>query len=144
MIAYQNIMINRHPERQNKNTSKKRFVEVVEKYLKKKRGILKYIWWEVIWEKLMFRMLCNILKNGSLLPAKWKPIYEIFPSEHAQSYGFYLIRASLNFFYENYWPHLTSSSKCSGGMSHSEIKFWFSGNANTGTHCLLLRFHLSF
>ena len=36
----------------------------------------------------------------------------------------------LNFFYENYWPRLTSSSKCRGSVSHGDIKFWFSGNAN--------------
>ena len=79
--------------------------------------------------------------------------HEIFPSEYAPSYGFYLVRTSLyviyfityiNFFYENYWPHLTSSSKSRGSVGHSDLKFWFSGNANTGRHCLLLKFHLSF
>ena len=29
----------------------------------KNRGILKHIWWNVIWEKLMFRMFWNTLKN---------------------------------------------------------------------------------
>ena len=45
----------------------------------------------------------------------------------------------INFFYENYWPHLNSSSKCRGSVSHGDIKFWFSGNVNTGRHCLLLQ-----
>ena len=29
-------------------------------------------------------------------------------------------------------------------MSYDDIRFWFSENANTGRHCMLLQFHLSF
>ena len=57
--------------------------------------------------------------------------------------SFNLLRI-LNFFYENYWSRLNSSSKCSGSVSHGDIKFWFSGNANKGRYCLLLKFHLSY
>ena len=28
--------------------------------------------------------------------------------------------------------------------THGDIKFWFSGSANTGRHYLLLQFHLSY
>ena len=31
-----------------------------------------------------------------------------------------------------------------GSVSHDDIKFWFSGSANPGRHCLLLQFHLSY
>ena len=56
-----------------------------------------------------------------------------------QGYTSFNLLRILNFFYKNHWPHLTSSSKCRGS-----IKFWFFGNANTGRHCLLLQFHLSY
>lgn len=46
--------------------------------------------------------------------------------------------------YQKYQPHLTSSSKYGGNKSHGTLKFWFSGNANMGRHCLLLQFHISF
>ena len=87
------------------------------------------------------------------LPAKWKCIHEMFPSRHTRSYGFYLIWGSLyvikllhifNFFFENFRPRLTSSSKFRGSVSHDDLKFWFSGNAYRGEHCLLLPFHLSY
>ena len=55
--------------------------------------------------------------------------------------SFNLLR-TLNFFYENYWSRLTSSSKCGGSASHGNIKFRLFGNTNTGRHCLLLQFHL--
>ena len=51
-------MINCRTEKQNKNKSKKSFVGVAEKYLKTEKS------WEVIREKLMFRMLWNTLKDG--------------------------------------------------------------------------------
>ena len=60
----------------------------------KNRGIFKRIWWEVIQEILMFRMLWNILGGWALFLAEWKCIHESFPSEHARSYGFYSIWAS--------------------------------------------------
>ena len=87
-----------------------------------------------------------------MLLAKWKCIHESFPSEHARSTDFirsgkaytsFNLLRILIFFYENYWPRLTSSSKCRGSVSHGNIKFLFSGNASTGRHCLLLQFHLS-
>ena len=34
--------------------------------------------------------------------------------------------------------------KYRGSVIHGDIKFWFSGKANTGRDCLLLQFHLSF
>ena len=86
-------------------------------------------------------------ERWALLLAKWKCHHKGFPSEHARSYGFYSVWASLtsfkllrilNFLYENYCPYLTSRSKCRGSVSHGDIKFWVSGNANTGRHCLLL------
>ena len=61
-----------------------------------------------------------------------------------QAYTSFNLLRILNFFYENYWPRLTSSSKCKGSVSHGDIKFWFSGNANPGRHCLLLQFHLTY
>ena len=116
--------------------------------ISKNKEILKHMWWEVIQEKLMFRMLWHTLKDGLCYLWGWKCIYESFPSEHAQSYWFYLsgqayvsfkllcnLLRILNFFHKNYWPRLTSSSKCRGSINHGEIKFWFSGNANTGRHC---------
>ena len=60
------------------------------------------------------------------------------PARHLIYSGYYF------FSYENYWPCLTWSSKCRGSVSHGDIKFWFSGSANTGRHCLLLQFHLSY
>ena len=61
-----------------------------------------------------------------------------------QAYTSFNLLPILNFFYENYWPPLTWSSKCRGSVSHGDIKFWFSGNAYTGRHCLSLQFHLSY
>ena len=49
-----------------------------------------------------------------------------------------------NFFFENFRPRLTSGSKLRGSVSHDDLKFWFSGNAYRGEHCLLLPFHLSY
>ena len=41
----------------------KKISKISEKYLKTEESLNKYIWWEVIWEKLMFRMLWNTLKD---------------------------------------------------------------------------------
>ena len=108
--------------------------------------------WEVIREKLMFRMIWNTLKDGLLL-AKWNCIHENFLSEHARSTAFirfgkaytsFNLWRILNFFLRKYWPRLAWSSKCRWSVSHGDIKFWFSGSANTGRQCLLLQFHLSY
>ena len=48
----------------------------------------------------------------------------------------------LNFFHENYWIHLTSSSKWRGSVTHGDVKFWFSRNANTGRYCSVLQFQV--
>ena len=45
------------------------------------------------------------------------------PTRHLIYYTYY-------FFYENYWPCLTWSSKCRGRVSHGNINFWFSGSAS--------------
>ena len=36
--------------------------------------------------------------------------------------------ALFNFFYEKYWPRLTSCSKCRGSVRHGDIRFIFSEN----------------
>ena len=61
-----------------------------------------------------------------------------------QSYTSFNLLHILNFFNENYWSHWPSSSKCRQSICHGDIKFWFSRNANTGRHCLLLQFQLSY
>ena len=142
-------MINCCTEKPNKNKSKKRFVGVTEKYLKTEESL----WWEVIREKLMFRMLWNTLKDGlcylrnesvsmKVFFLKMHEVWLLFDlgksTHHLIYYAYY------TFFYENYWPRLAWSSKCRGSISHGDIKFWFSGNASTGRHCLLLQFHLSY
>ena len=119
----------------------------------KNRGILKHIWWEVIQEKLMFRMFWNTLKYGLCYFQNGSVSMKVFLLNKHKSADFIwsgqayvscnLLRI-LNFFYENYWPRLTSSSKCRGSISHGNIKLWFSGNANRGKHCLLLQFHLRY
>ena len=138
-------MINCHTEKQNKIKNKKRFAGVTEKYLK--TGILKHIWWKVK-EKLMFRMLWNTLKDGlCCLPNESVSIVSLLNMHEAtdfiwsgQAYRSLNLLCILIFFYENCWSRLTWGSKCRGGVSHGNIKFWFSGNANTVRHCLLLQF----
>ena len=49
-----------------------------------------------------------------------------------QAYTSFNLLCILNFFYENYWPRLTWSSKCRGSVSYDDIKFWFSGSVYTG------------
>ena len=120
--------------------------------MSKNRGILKHIWWEVIPEKLMFRMLWNTLKDG--LCCLWNEsvyIVSLLNLHQAadfiwsgQAYMSFNLLCILIFFYINYWSCLTWSSKCWGSVSHDHVKFWFSGNANTGRHFLLLQFHLSY
>ena len=61
-----------------------------------------------------------------------------------QSYTSFNLLRILNLFYKNYWPCLPSSSKCRWSVHHGDIKFWFSRDANTGRHCLLLQIHLSY
>ena len=115
------------------------------------RGILKHIWRKVIREKLIFRVLWNTLKDGLCCLRNESVSIHSFSSEHARGYGYYLIWASytsliithINFFLRKLLASLNKRSKCWGSVSHGYIKFWFSGNANTGRHCLLLHFHLS-
>ena len=140
-------MINCHTEKQNKKICQSNWK------ISKNRGILKHIWWEVILEKLMFRMLWNTLKNELCCLQNESVSMKVFllnmhqvrilfdlekPTQHLIYYAYKKI------FYENYWPCITWSSKCRGSVSHGDIKFWFSGSANTGRHCLLLQFHLSY
>ena len=120
--------------------------------ISKNRGILKHIWWEVIREKLMFRMLWNTLKDGIHYLRNESVSMKVFLLNMHEAMDFIWSGQSytsfnlciLNFFYENYWSRLPSSSKCRRSVHHGNIKFWFSGNANTGRHCLLLQFHLSY
>ena len=74
-----------------------------------------------------------------MLLVKLKCIHESFPSKHARSTDFtrsgkaytsFNLLHILFFFYENYWPCLTWSSKCRGRVSHGNINFWFSGSAS--------------
>ena len=111
-------------KKQNKTKSKKRFVGVTEKHLK--TGILKHIWWEVIWKKLKFRMLSNTLKdwlcylrNETMQP--WKSsfwtctkyrFYSIWESLRHLIYSAYWI-----FFNENYWSHLTWTVNAEGASA---------------------------
>ena len=120
--------------------------------ISKTREILKQIWWEVIREKLMFRMLWNTLKDGLCYLRNEcisMNVFLLIMHEamdfiwSGQAYTPFNLLHILIFFYENYWLRLTSSSKCRGSVSYGDIKFWFSGNANTGRHCLLSQFHLS-
>ena len=61
-----------------------------------------------------------------------------------QSYTSFNLLRILNFFYENYWSRLPESSKCRRSIRHGDIRFWFSRNAYTCRHCLLLQIHLSY
>ena len=143
-LANQNILINSHIEKQNKIKKVCRSTWKISK----NRGILKYIWPKVIREKLMFRMLWNTLKDGlCCLRNESVSTVSLLNTQEAtdfiwsgQGTSFNLL-CILIFFYKIYWPYLTSSSKCRGSLSHGDIKFWFSGNAKRGRHCLLLQFH---
>ena len=135
-----------------KNKSKKRFVGLTEK-MSEMRGILKRTWWEVIWEKLMFRMLWNTLKDGLHYLRNESVSMKVFLLNmheatdfiwSGQSYTSFNLLRILNFFYKNYWSRLPSSSKCRRSVRHGDIKFWFSRNTSTGRHCLLLQIHLSY
>ena len=130
-------MINCRTEKQNKSKSKDCWSNCK---IARNRGILKHRWWEVIWEKVMFRMLWNTLKDGLRYLQNESVSMKVFllnihevrllfdlgkPRRHLIYYAYKIL------FYENYWPRLTWSSKCRGGMSHDNIKFWFSRSANT-------------
>ena len=140
-------------QKNKQKQSKKRFAAVTKKYLKIEYFFDgKHIWWEVIWEKLMSRMLWNTLKYGlHYLQNKSVSIKVFLLNMHkarnfiwsGQFYTSFNLLCILNFFYKNYWSCLPSSSKCRGSMHHSDIRFWFSGNASIGRHCLLLQFRLS-
>ena len=115
--------------------------------------IVKHIRWKVIQEKLMFRMLWNTFKDGLCylrhenvcMKVSLLNMHEATDfTRSGKAYTSFNLLRILNVFYQNYWPRLTSSSKCRGSVSHGDIMFWFSGNANTGRHCLLLQFHLSY
>ena len=145
-------MINCHTKKNKKRKSKKRFVGLNWK-IPENRGILKHIWWEVIQEKLMFRMLWNTLRDGLHHLQNESVSMKVFPlSMHGaidfiwsgQSYMSFNLWHILNFFYKNYWSCLSSSSKCRQNICHGNIKFWFSRNAYTGRHCLLLQINLSY
>ena len=104
--------------------------------ISKNRGILKHIWWEVIREKLMFKMLWNTLKDVLCYLQNESVSMKVFflnmhkvrllfnlgkPTHHLIYYAYKI------FFYENYWPCLALSSKCRGSISHGDIKvlvFW--------------------
>ena len=143
-------MINCRTEKQNKNKRK----DLSSNWkITKNRGILKHMWWEVIQEKLMFRMLWNTLKDGFCYVRNESVSMKVFLLNmhkatafiwSGQGYTSFNLLRILFFFYENYWPRLISSSKCRGSVSHGDMKFWFSGNAKTDRHCLLLQFHLSY
>ena len=101
----------------------------------------------------MFRMLWNTLKDGLCYLRNESVSMKVFLLnmheatdfiQSGQAYTSFNLLRILIFFYENYWPRLTSSSKSRGSVSHGDIKFRFSGNANTDRHCLLLQFHLSY
>ena len=119
----------------------------------KNRGILKHIWQEVIQEKLMFRMLWNTLNDGLCYLRNKSVSMKIFLlNKHestdfiwsGQAYTSCNLLCILNFFYQNYWARLTSSSKCRASVSQGDIKFWFSGNAKRGRYYLLFQFHLRY
>ena len=121
--------------------------------ISEKRGLLKHIWREVIREKLMFRMLWNTLKDGLHYQRNESVSMKVFLLNmheatdfiwSRQSYTSFNLLCILNFFYGNYWSHLPSSRKCRQSVHHGDIKFWFSRNANTDKHCLLLQFHLGY
>ena len=109
LFLRQNSSINHHTEKQNENKKVNIWKVLLKTYLKIEEYLTIYDW-------KLFEM--NIIQNTqeysqrlSLLHARWKRIHEIFLSEHARSYGVYLIWANLyainllrifNFFYENY------------------------------------------
>ena len=108
----------------------------------KNRGIFKHIW-EVIQDKLMFRMLWNTCKVS--MKVFLLNMHEAMDSIWSgQAYTSFHVLRIPNFLYKNYWFSLTSSSECRGSARLGDIKVWFSGNANTGRHCLPLQFHLSY
>ena len=83
------------------------------------RGILKHIWWKVIREILMFRMLWNTLNDGLCCLQNESVSIKVFLlNMHKVRILFDLEKPTLNllriqfFFYENFWPRLTWSSKC--------------------------------
>ena len=145
-------MIDCQTEKQNKNKSNKKVCQINWK-ISKNRRILKHMSWEVIREKLMFRILWSTLKDGLHYPRNEIVSMKVFllnmleATDSIWSGQFYMsfnLLRILNFFYENCWSRLPSSSKCRRSVHHGNIKFWFSGNANTGRHYLLLQFHLSY
>ena len=108
---------------------------------------------QLSFEKLMFRMLWNTIKDGLCYLRNVSVSMKVFLVNlheatdftwSEQAYRSSNLLRMLNFFYENYWSRLTSSSKCRGSVTHGDIKCWFSGNANTSRYCLLLSFHLSY
>ena len=92
----------------------------------------------------MFRMLGNTLKDGLCYLRNESVSINVFILImheatdfiwSGQTYTSFNLLRIPNFLYENYWPCLTSSCKCRGSVSHGDIKFWFSGNANTDIVC---------
>ena len=80
----------------------------------------------------MFRMLWNTLKDGLPYLQNESVFMKVFLLNmdeatdficSGQAYMSFNLLRTLNFFYENYWPHLTSNSKCRGSVSHGDIRF---------------------
>ena len=140
-------MINCWSEKQNKNKNKKSFARVTEKELKREESL------NTCGGKFFKRNVQNAMEYCY---ATWK--MKLYPwkfsvwtctklsilfdlGKRTRRFIFYAYQGC---FHENYWPRLTSVTKCRGSISHGDIKFWFSGNFNTGRHCLLLHIHLSY
>ena len=109
------IVTQKNKTKQINKKSNKRFVGVAEKYLKVEE-YLKHIWWELIWEKLMFRMLWNTPKDGLCYLQNDSVSMKVFLlSMHKATDFIWSREAYMSFklshiFYRNYWPCLTSSS----------------------------------
>ena len=101
----------------------------------------------------MFRMLWNTLKDGLRYLRNESVSMKVFLLNmhkatdflrSGKAYTSFNLLRLLNFFLRKLLALLNLNSKCRGRASHGDTKFWFSGNANTGRHCLLLQFHLSY